>query len=926
MFPMRFFDPHNWGIQRRVMVLAMVPLVTISVLLGTYMISERVRNAYEHLEERGKLLAAHLAPAAEFPLFSNNTQMLRNLALSVAKDPDVVRVRILDESRRQLIEVRNPALEKDGAAAVDGEILTFEHAIGEMGLSVLDYESEIVGVEKLPDTKVPKVLGWVAVDISNASLKAHEAEIIINGVLLIGVGLFLSAFLALRIGESVVEPILRLVETVVRLRNGELDARVEARSGGEIGLLEEWINAMAFRMQAAQQALQYKVNDATRELRQTVRTLEERNAELERARHEAEEASRVKAEFLANMSHEIRTPLNAVIGYTRLLQDTPLSREQRDYTRTISQSASLLLFVIDDVLNFSKLESGRIELEHISFDLYGCMEDMVSMFSPAAHEKNLEMVLFVHSEVPAQVFGDPARLNQITANFVNNAIKFTDEGSIVVQVTLDRWENERAYVRFAVIDTGIGLDKDKQARLFEPFSQADSSITRRFGGTGLGLSICKRLVDMMGGEVGVESEPGKGSTFWATVPLEPDPAPARRPAGELTGLSVLVCESHPLARRAVRNALLGMSATVYTATDLDAALPMLEAARERGEGHDVLALGLAPADSTGEALEAVVARVRAAWEGPLLLLLSAHPRSLPAAVEADERICVLSKPARRDALRRIIARVLGLETAAGEETQPVALDTGFSGLRVLAAEDNDFNRSLIDTYLRKLGVEPVLAENGAEAVARAREQEFDIVFLDIHMPELDGIQAAMQIRAISDHYAEVPIVAMTADVFVNESMPEDARHFNDYLFKPIKTEELVAVIFRQTGREASAAPSSGTEEGAENVAALHETTVSTDVPAHLVERLMAELPVQLANLEAAFVQDDIPLMREHAHQLYGLCGYFGVATLAEAVQSLQEALRAGDREAVAVRLKAVSEVIAGMTGGAARAPESGTAG
>ena len=934
-------DIQNWGIQRRVMVLAMVPLVTISTLLGTYMISERVKTAYQQLEERGRLLVEHLAPASEFPLFAGNMEVLRSLATGIAREPDVISVRILDEQREVILNVTN-----DTTATVNADdeenFMEFEEPIGVSTVSVVDVieEDTLRDVEAAAPEEA-KTLGWAVVRISTASLQSRETEIIINGILLIGVGLFLSAFLALRIGESVVEPMLRLVETVMRLRNGELDARVEVRSGGEIGLLEEWINAMAFRMQAAQQALQYKVNDATRELRQTVKILEERNADLEAARKEALKAGKVKSDFLANMSHEIRTPLNAVVGYTRLLQETSLTREQRDYTRTISQSASLLVSVIDDILNFERLESGNLQLENISFDLHSSLEDTICMLSPAAHDKKLEISLLIHSEVPQMIYGDPVRINQIATNFINNAIKFTSDGGITMQVSVDHEEGEQTFIRLAVSDTGIGMTEEDKANLYKPFSQADSSISRRFGGTGLGLSICKRLAELMGGEIGVDSEYGMGSTFWVTIPVRVDRKFQTQETGALAGRKILVCEANPYTRRAVRNTLLRLNASVYTTGSISRLQKMLSAVAGSEEEYDLLVVGLSPQHSTTEQIDRTYTRLRKYYADELLILVSSHGGEQILRADRDAKCQVLSKPVRRDGLLLTIKGLLGeadepLSAEISGEIEP--LSAGFKHLKVLAAEDNAFNRSLVEAYMHKLGVDVDLVENGAEAVAAAGSREYDIIFLDIHMPVMDGVQAAEKIRDLNDHYAQIPLIAMTADVFVRNTEKTNIRNFADFVYKPIKIEELVSVIFRHTGSDAvfdapqeevearenvdssgetvfyadSSAENSGKQDGASTERQKKGNGASPDIPPHLVEKLYAELPVQRDNLVAALMEEDIPLMREHAHQLYGLCGYFGIDALAAATRELQAALHAADIDAIRARMLAVETAIADM--------------
>ena len=434
---------------------------------------------------------------------------------------------------------------------------------------------------------------------------------------------------------------------------------------------------------------------------------------------------------------------------------------------------------------------------------------------------------------------------------------------------------------------------------------------------------------MMGGSIGVESEHDVGSNFWAVVPFKIEAAKEKEADTALQDTKILVCDAHPFSRRAVRNTLLRLSATVYTTGDFGRLQPMLAKAVKAEQAYDLLALGLSAEESETHMIEEVLTSVRFFYDGPLLILVSSHTCNDSEPVTSDALVSVITKPARRDALLMNIQRLLGetvCELYEAEDTIPDAAMETLVGLRVLVAEDNVFNRSLIQTYLEKLGIKPVLAENGEEAFKYASEQEFDIIFLDIHMPVMDGIEAAERIRRLDNGNEDAPIVAMTADVFIREDKEVDTHSFSDYLFKPLKSEELVTVIYRQLKQEVIDACRQKITDEVELVKREEKVSeqsskkeaVNADIPEHLIDKLIQELPVQLENLVEAYRSEDILMMREHAHQLYGLCGYFGVQKLGESTRILQDALHDEDMEKISATLEEVSQNIADIVSGEAR--------
>lgn len=781
------------GIKGRVLLLTLLPTSLLAMVLGGYFTWVQLSDMRAQLIERGQLIAEQLAPLAATALARKDTAVLNRIANEALDQPDVRAVTFLDARQERLAHAGPSMLTVAPAGDASHLSMSTELDTTHFLLPVLGRHHSLSGATE-PDDE--RVLGWVELELSHHGTLLRGYRSLFTSLLLIAAGLGVTALLALRMSRAINAPLELISQGVAQLKEGRMETRLPPMGSNELDELASGINRMAETLQSAQEEMQHNIDQATEDVRQNLETIEIQNIELDLARKEALEASRIKSEFLANMSHEIRTPLNGILGFTNLLQKSELSPRQQDYLTTIQKSAESLLGIINEILDFSKIEAGKLVLENLPFNLRDLIQDALTMLAPAAHEKQLELVSLVYRDTPIQLQGDPQRLKQILTNLVGNAIKFTQGGTVAVRAMLEDESDDRAQLRISVQDTGIGLSEEDQQALFKAFSQADNSLSRQAGGTGLGLVISKRLIEQMGGEIGVDSTPGEGAEFWISLSLPKSRDDNEEPgASWAAGQRVALLEPQELTRRSLHHQLTDFGLEVSEFADLNS---LQESLRNPPPGQlpiSLAVLGVSAAIHPPEELS------QSFWEFErlgckTLVLCPTTEQAQYHATLPDEQ--VEAKPACTRKLQRKLQELLQVRPTRSDK--PHAMVSGRPP-RLLCVDDNPANLLLVQTLLSDLGAQVTAVDSGYAALEVVQRERFDLVFMDVQMPGMDGRQATEAIRRweAEREVSPVPVIALTAHALSNEKRALLQAGMDDYLTKPIDEQQLAQVVLKWTG-------------------------------------------------------------------------------------------------------------------------------
>ncbi|MNF26473.1 two-component system, NarL family, sensor histidine kinase BarA [Pseudomonas linyingensis] len=900
----------NLGIKGRVLLLTLLPTSLLALVLGSYFVYVQLAQMNRQLTERGQLLVEHLAPLGARLLAARDTPLLERLAIQTLEQTDVRALSLLDP-QGALLAHAGPRMRTEPPERLPNQLTQVSSVSAtRFLLPVYGHHRQLGGHAPLNEND--RLLGWIELELSHQGTLVQSYRSLLASLLLTLGGLMLSALLALRMSRAINEPLEQISHGVAQIRDGQLHTRLPTFASRELDELAAGINRMAESLQNANEELQLSVEQATEDLRNTMETIEVQNIELSLARKEALEASRIKSEFLANMSHEIRTPLNGILGFTGLLQKSGLNGRQQDYLATIEKSADSLLAIINEILDFSKIEAGKLVLDQVPFNLRDLIQDTLTILAPAAHEKQLELVSLIYRDTPQALVGDPLRLKQVLTNLVSNAIKFTRSGSIVVRAMLEEDLGDHAQLRISVQDSGVGLSETEQRTLFQAFTQVDNSSSRQAGGTGLGLVISKRLIEQMGGEIGVSSESGEGAEFWVLLNLPKAAADGDElPRALLGGRYAALLESHDLARQSLRHQLEDCGMQVIEFSSLDT---LIEEAALRQHGSAPLGIALIGIDTREHPPERLS---RQLWElnqqgCQALLLCPTTEQALYHASLPENYGHLQAKPVCTRKLQRTLTDLLSPRVQRLEQhaASPVASSRA---PRLLCVDDNPANLMLVQTLLGDMGAQVRAVDNGYDALRAVQQERFDLVFMDVQMPGMNGRETTEAIRQWETEHRQppMPIVALTAHALASEKRALLQCGMDDYLTKPISERQLAQVVLKWTGlalhngepvepplpERGSAAPELLVLDPAEG---LRLAAGKADLAADMLAMLLDSLAADQQAIRQARASNDSAALLERIHRLHGATRYCGVPQLRAACQRSESLLKQNAPASVAL--------------------------
>ncbi len=882
--------PPSLSVRQRLRLAGLAPALLVAG--GVLLLIARARLALLErvAEQQARLAGSQWAASTNSGLWESDDQLLRAVLAVIADHPEISGALIRDSLG--LTVVRAPAGEGSGFVATLGH--TAAHLLALRGIELKPWSvalaSSTSALAALP--QIAPALGSFVVQpsadwVARRFLAGMLPVLAVVTALLIVAGLMTSVLVA-----SITGPLARLTRHVARLEQGQLDSRLRDPGADELGRLAAALNRMAGTLFRGEQSLRDQVRLATGELQQTLQAVEVQNVELDVARRRALDASKVKSEFLANVSHEIRTPINGIVGFADLLNHSPLDAEQRDYVNTIRESCSNLLTIVNDILDFSKIEAGKLVIDNIAFDLRDSVEEVLSLLAPTAYGRGLELTSLIYADVPLRLYGDPIRIRQVLTNLVHNAIKFTARGRVIVRVMVEDESDTDAQLRVSVTDTGIGLSDSDRAKLFRAFGQADASLTRRLGGTGLGLIISRKLLEQMNGEIGLESTPGEGSTFWFTLPLQKQPSATRVDSGgwsnPLAGRRPLVVDSEQISRLATRHLLESWSMIVTEAATIS---EVAEALAEPGPTWEVAELGLTRGDLSCPKCKQWLARLGAADRAVLVLASTVDRNELRALYQRGADAC-LPKAVRRQTVYRELCRLLAPEASPTNQARrsdslipegpPPGIAPAFS---VLVVDDNAINPKLIVTIAARAGAQVVEAADGLAAVSACDATRFDVAFMDIHMPGMSGEQAACVIRERLG--AEAPrIVALTANALVGERERLLEGGMDGCLIKPITEAQVLELMIQDPASDVVAAPPP------------QPPTRDHALREELRRMLVGQLPEHRQRIRRAYRAGGLERLRDAVHKLHGAVSVCHLTELRDQCRRLENTVSVGERVAI----------------------------
>lgn len=897
------------GLRDWILLITLVPTLVISLCLGGYFSFARYQDLHQYLAEQASNIAEPLAIAAEQGLLTaNNNQLQRLLNITHRKNSPLVRSIAIFDHQHQLVVTSNLHREfkriqqraKQGLpehSLIDDQgqwlliwvPITLENShVADLALDN-DYNRAVLDRLLLSEGR----LGHVVVEIEKDKVLLAQQSSLLTSILIILLGLTVGLVLSMRLVGRLTTPLTQLNSQIEKLAEGRYTSQLEERYFGELDQMRCGINLLAQELTRYKDDMQQAIEQSTSDLTHTMEQLELQNVALDMARRKAQEDNKLKSEFLAKMSHELRTPLNGVIGFTRQLLKTQLTHHQQDYLNTIQKSANSLLTLVNDVLDYSKLEEGRMPINPEPFSLRDMVNDSIELLAANAFEKQLELALLIEPDCPDDIIGDALRINQVLLNIVGNAIKFTERGSIVLRVSATELHEDKITLHFSIQDTGIGIPQAQQEQLFNGFAQADGSIGRRYGGTGLGLFISQRLAEAMGGGIGFDSIPGQGSTFRFNVNCRRHPLSVSEalPISVLLNKTVLYMEPQMHSREATLSLLNSWGMQVSSC----ATNHQLQQALTQQPQFDIAIIGQTVSLDQVNPLTEQIRQLSKSCQYIYLLVNTLSPNLREALLQVGAHGC-LSKPAHQRKLATALARPY-LHQPLPQMALP---NLPKCALRVLTVDDNEANLKLINTLLRDLVESIDSAVNGADAWQKASQAHYDLIFMDINMPVMDGITACQQIRQSSMNES-TPIIAVTAYALEGERERLMSLGFDEFLSKPLD-EQMLHYALKEYCPQLHPHPHLSTELEISSFTnsphihwemALQRAAGKADLAKEMLQILLQSLPATLQELEQLIRSGQQEPLIQLVHKLHGATCYTGVPQIRQLAELLETELKQG---------------------------------
>ena len=877
-----------WGIRKNILVLVLTPMILVSLVLSIYFVMDRIAALESSHIAKGKVMLSSISLLTEALSVENKQQLHTQLSQFRDSDPEILAIAILGKDGDFIIKSGNDSFL---------EQLTINEYPDSYQQQIVSDNLRMVTPITLNSHEEPLYLS-ILLNRQTLVLASYHS-IFMASIIAISI-LSISLYIAMYLSKAIGMPLQQISEELEAINEGKLDVKLHTPLIPELAKISSTINSLANSLQLSRDNMQHNIDQATSDLTQTLETIEIQNIELDLARKQAIQASRVKSEFLANISHEIRTPMNGVIGFTNLLLNSHVDMTQKDYLLTIRKSANNLLSIIEDILDFSKIEAGKMTIDKMSYSLRDCVEEVVTMLSSSSVKKNIELIPLIYTNVPEQMLGDPIRIRQILTNLVSNAIKFTEKGSIVVRILLEDEDDESQTIRTTITDTGIGMTDEQLTKLFQPFSQVNQQINRHHSGTGLGLVICKKLVEQMGGEIHVESKSNEGTSFSFTLRSEKI-SQHNDNVGKIIDLEkqpVLLFDPHPMTLLAMKQLLSSWNMDVHDFQSIDKLLSAIKELSEDKDFTPVIMLGLL--DQQKYIIDAVKEISNFKHRGIFILGNSINHYDIDNfyALGVEQ---YFEKPLTRKQLRKSFQSVNLISksdlTTDTEEHRDGEQQHQFSKLRILAVDDNPANLKLISIVLEEMSIDVIQAYDGLSAVEICKEEHFDLIFMDIRMPGLDGIETSQKIRKESINQ-RTPIIALTAHAMAGEKELLLSKGLDDYMTKPASTYQLKQIISKWTGQIATVISDEKSEvivddedsndESISWSACLHISGNREDLAREMLADLVSAIPKFQTELEETVGNSDLLII---VHKFHGLACYTGVTKLQRLTSALEQLLK-----------------------------------